>query len=315
MPADFLHRHAEFRNLIAIVAAERAIDPALIEKDYWIMQCLYGLQQLGYSFQLKGGTSLSKGFQIIDRFSEDIDIRIEPPPGQGVAIGANQNSAAHRQSRKSFYDWLAATIRIDGVSEVLRDTQFDDLPNYRGAGIRLIYDEVGQPVDGLKSGVLLEVGFDDVAPNTPLEISSWAYDYAVGKVAIIDNRARGVACYHPGHTLVEKLQAISTKFRLQSAKAPMPANFMRHYYDVYSLLAHRDVKDFIGTDAYFAHKRRRFRRDDNPDITANDAFLLTDPAMRARFERAYDATAALYYKGRPDLDVILTEIERWAPRL
>jgi hypothetical protein len=76
MPADFLHNHPQFADLIRIVAAEKGIDPALVEKDYWITQCLYGLQQLGMKFELKGGTSLSKGFQIINRFSEDIDIRL-----------------------------------------------------------------------------------------------------------------------------------------------------------------------------------------------------------------------------------------------
>ena len=73
MPHDYLHRHPEFADLIRIVAANERIDPALVEKDYWIMHCLYGLQQLGLRFELKGGTSLSKGYGIIDRFSEDID--------------------------------------------------------------------------------------------------------------------------------------------------------------------------------------------------------------------------------------------------
>lgn len=43
------------------MADEKGIDPALVEKDYWIMHCLYGLDELGFIFQLKGGTSLSKG--------------------------------------------------------------------------------------------------------------------------------------------------------------------------------------------------------------------------------------------------------------
>ena len=59
MPADFLHNHPQFPELIRIVAQEKGIDPALVEKDYWIMHCLYGLQQLGLTFELKGGTSLS----------------------------------------------------------------------------------------------------------------------------------------------------------------------------------------------------------------------------------------------------------------
>ena len=73
----FLHNHPEFGELIRIVGtAELSIDPALVEKDYWIMHCLFGLQQTGFTFELKGGTSLSKGYGIIDRFSENIDIRL-----------------------------------------------------------------------------------------------------------------------------------------------------------------------------------------------------------------------------------------------
>ena len=126
MPADYLHNHLEFSGLIRIVTGERGIDPALVEKDYWITHCLYGLQQLGLTFELKGGTSLSKGFQIINRFSEDIDIRIEPPPGWDVKTGRNQTSLAQVKSRRDFYDWLAAMIRIDGVDKVERDTAFDN---------------------------------------------------------------------------------------------------------------------------------------------------------------------------------------------
>lgn len=65
--------------MLRIVADQMKVQPVLVEKDYWIMHCLYGLQQMEMAFELKGGTSLSKGYRIINRFSEDIDIRIEPP--------------------------------------------------------------------------------------------------------------------------------------------------------------------------------------------------------------------------------------------
>src|SRR5215470_10739094 len=253
MPADYLHNHPEFSDLIRIVADERGIDPALVEKDYWIMQCLYGLQQLGLTFELKGGTSLSKGFQIISRFSEDIDIRIEPPPGRDVKTGHNQTKSAHLESRKEFYDWLATIIHIDGIIKVERDTAFDNKDMF-SAGIRLFYNSVTVSLEGLREGVLLELGFDDVTPNSPRDISSWAYDYAAGKVDITDNRAKGVVCYDPGYTFVEKLQTVSTKFRRQQADGSDPVEFMRHYYDIYELLRHPEVQKFIGTDAYKAHK-------------------------------------------------------------
>ena len=234
MPADFLHNHPEFAELIRIVAQERGVDPALVEKDYWIMHCLYGLQQLGLKFELKGGTSLSKGFQIINRFSEDIDIRIEPPAGRDVKTGRNQDKPAHVRSRANFYDWLAETIRINGIEKVERDMAFDTRDMF-SAGIQLFYKPSTKAMEGLKPGVLLEVGFDDVTPNTAKDISSWLYDHAAGRVEIIDNRAKGVACYDPGYTFVEKLQTVSTKFRLQQGSKGSPINFMRHYYDIYSL--------------------------------------------------------------------------------
>jgi predicted nucleotidyltransferase component of viral defense system len=75
---NYLHNHKNFTSLIRIVADEKNIDPGLVEKDYWIMHVLYGLNVQGFDFELKGGTSLSKGYKIIHRFSEDIDIHIKP---------------------------------------------------------------------------------------------------------------------------------------------------------------------------------------------------------------------------------------------
>lgn len=259
--AQFLHNHLEFSQLVRIVSEEEAIDPTLVENDYWIMHCLYGLQQLGMTFELKGGTSLSKGYGIINRFSEDIDIRIEPELELDVKIGRNHTKKAHIESRKHFYNSLVKKIQIDGIIKVSCDTAFDDIPQYRSAGIRLFYENTTQTVADLKEGILLEVGFDEVNPNTPKNISSWIYDYASSKVQVIDNRAKGVLCYHPGYTLVEKLQTISTKFRKEQKESVFPPNFMRHYYDVYMLLAVPEVQDFIGTKEYIELRINAFGKE------------------------------------------------------
>lgn len=313
MASNYLHHHKDFTDLIRIVASEQDIAPVLVEKDYWIMHCLYGLQQLGLKFELKGGTSLSKGFGIINRFSEDIDIRIEPPEGMSVSTGRNQNKEAHAKSRKQFYDWLAATISIDGVYKVERDFAFDD-EKFRSGGIRLYYREITGMRSDLKTGVLLEAGFDDVAPNQPKDISSWAYDRAYGDVDVIDNRAPAVLCYHPGYTFVEKLQTISTKFRVQQTTGEFPANFLRHYYDVYCLLSDSAVQKFIGTDAYKLHKAKRFRSE-NQVITENAAFLLNDTATFTAYENAYESTKSLYYRDRPTFAEILKQIKQYSVNL
>jgi len=313
MPRDFLHNHPEFADLIRIVAEEKGIDPALVEKDYWIMHCLYGLQQLYLKFELKGGTSLSKGFQIINRFSEDIDIRIEPPEGHDVKTNKNQTKPAHVKSRADFYEWLAKTIKIDGIVTVERDKSVDNKDLF-SAGIRVSYKPINPPLPDLREGVLLEAGFAKVTPNEAKDISSWAYDYAASKVDIIDNRAKRVACYDPGYTLVEKLQTISTKYRLRK-DAETPIEVMRHYYDVYSLLQQPAVQAFVGTPAYKQHKEDHFPTADNKNIRVNDAFHLAHPATRALYEKAYEAGGALYYQGRPTFAEILKTIDEWSNRL
>ncbi len=124
-----------------------------------------------------------------------------------------------------------------------RDTTFDGTHLFSG-GIRLTCNSIMPKVEDLREGVLLEAGFDTVTPNTAMDISSWAYDYAASKIEIIDNRAKAVPCYDPRYTFVE-----------------------------------------------------------------------THAETRAACEKAYNATSALYYAGKPTLDEILVEIGKWTDRL
>ena len=311
--SDYLHNHKNFRDLLRIVGAELNIEPGLIEKDYWIMHVLHGLKQQGFQFELKGGTSLSKGYGIIHRFSEDIDIHIKPPAEMEINENPNNNKARNIQKRKDFYDGLANEIKINGIIAVKRDKAFDDLRQYRSGGIRLHYKSTAEAIEGVKEGILLEVGFDTVTPNNPLTVSSWAYDKAVQQgVDIIDNRAIDIACYHIGYTFVKKLQTIATKFRQEQEDKEERQNLMRQYYDVYSLLRDDKVKAFIGTKEYQKHKEARFPP---IPITDNEAFLLKNLELRERFIERYKKTAKLYYKGQPDFDKLLVEIGKWVEKL
>jgi hypothetical protein len=172
----------------------------------------------------------------------------------------------------------------------------------------------------MTSGILLEVGFDDTEPNTPRTISSWVFDRAVAAglrpgIDMIDNCAHGIRCYHPGYTFVEKLQAVSTKYRNERSGSGMPVNFLRHYYDVYALLAAPEVLAFIGTDRYHQRKVERFRRDDNLSIKDNEAFKLSDPAVLALYEQEYARIREFFYGEPPTLREILTRIAENIDRL
>ncbi len=314
---DYLHNHKNFRELLRIVGAELNIESGLVEKDYWIMHVLYGLKQQGFQFELKGGTSLSKGYGIIHRFSEDIDIHIKPPNEMGINENPKNTNHGNIQKRKDFYDVLKNDIKINGIISIVRDEAFDDQRQYRSGGIRLHYESKTDAIYGVKEGILREVGFDTVTPNNPLTVSSWAYDKAVQQgVDIIDNRAVDIACYHIGYTFVEKLQTIATKFRQEQEDKEERQNLMRQYYDVYSLLHDDTVKAFIGTEEYQMHKLNRFPpKDYEIPIADNEAFSLKNPELREGFIERYKKTAKLYYKGQPDFNDLLAEIGKWVEKL
>jgi len=316
--AMYLHEHPEFPGLLRIIEEETGILAHLVEKDYWIMHCLYGLKQQGYNFQLKGGTSLSKGYGIIHRFSEDIDLHINPPAELGINENPGNSNARNIEKKKAYYATLSGEIAIPGVTNVERDTAFDDERRYNSGGIRLIYQATTTKIEGVKQGILLEAGYDNVVPNSPLLISSWAYDRASAnpELGIVDNRATDIVCYDFRFTFVEKLQTIATKFRKEMSTGAVATNYMRQYYDVYCLLGDQRVIDFVGTEAYQEHKKKRFPKEDlDIPVRENEAFLLRDPALRANFRQRYEITRALYYKGQPPFDSLLERIGAHIDRL
>jgi hypothetical protein len=75
------------------------------------------------------------------------------------------------------------------------------------------------------------------------------------------------------------------------------------------LLEFPEVIGFIGTKAYFEHKKARFpKKDLEFPVSKNEALLLNDPGQREEFEKRYKATAALYYKGQPEFKELLDKI-------
>ena len=170
-------------------------------------------------------------------------------------------------------------------------------------------------MEGLNHGILLEVGFDTISPNTPRDISSWAWDFAKARgVEVADNRAFAVTCYNPEYTFVEKLQTVGKKFRQFRESGLLPRNFLRHYYDIYQLLGLPAVQAFIGTPEYIKHKQVRFKSE-NQNLSETDAFTLRDSATRQLFDAEYKKTAALYYRGQVTLGEIVDRIAKDLGRL
>ncbi len=295
---DFLHDLKDADALFKLLGEEKGLLPAVVEKDYWVMHCLWGLQQSGLRFEMKGGTSLSKGWGVIERFSEDIDIRFDAPSNLNI----KSDKPAHVKARFAFYDGLAARIKMAGVA-VRRDRSYDD-PKAQNGGISLSYESRFPAAPGLRKDVLLEAGFAKTAPNEPRDFSSWALDRARdSKLDVIDNRALGVRCFNPEYTFVDKLQTICRRFRQhRDRKHPVkdrPRNFLRHYYDLYMLLGVGRVRAFIGTEDYEAYKKWKLKTTDAREFASRDAFMLKDAETYALFEKEFAAMSTILIPPKP----------------
>ena len=110
---------------------------------------------------------------------------------------------------------------------VERDTTYDD-ETLRNAGLRLGYETHFGSIAGLKDGILLEVGFDQTAPNRAVTISSWIVQFAEAKkLQYTDNRAFEIPCYNPEYTFVEKVQAVVRKYGQFKGTGKIPNEFPR----------------------------------------------------------------------------------------
>jgi predicted nucleotidyltransferase component of viral defense system len=77
-----LCEHPDFDQAVLLAAAHfeaKGLRPAIVEKDYFVTEALRSVARVaGDRVIFKGGTSLSKGWDLIDRFSEDIDLFLDP---------------------------------------------------------------------------------------------------------------------------------------------------------------------------------------------------------------------------------------------
>lgn len=305
---EFVHKLKDAKALFETVGADKEILPVVVEKDYWVMHCLWGLQQGGFEFEMKGGTSLSKGWKCIERFSEDIDLRIEPPE----SLNLKGEKPAHIEARLAFYDTLAEKIDIPGIS-VKRNPAYDD-EKARNGGIALAFDSHFEALPGLKPEVLLEVGFARTAPNEPCDFTSWAYEAALrAQVDVVDNRAAAIKCFNPEFTFVDKLQTICKRFRQyrdRNEERDRPRQFLRHYYDVYKLLEIERVRSFIGTPDYEDYKCEKIRGADAAEFASRDAFAILDDETYRTFEREFESLKSLFFSPGPSFEDVVERIRK-----
>jgi hypothetical protein len=230
---NFVHDDADFAQLVGIVARDTGVAAALVEKDYWVTHCLWALHETGLEIWFKGGTSLSKGFALIERFSEDLDLMILHGAATTLPPVNNWTSTnkAPVAERRAFYDALPGALAIPAVKVDVGDHRRDKYA--RGADLIGRYPGalLDQLAPTMSPFVRFEIGRARVVPFVEMPLTSFVHEALVrqGQLAdFVDNRPRAVRCVHPLVTLLEKLDALARRY----ARSDMePDGFVRHYED------------------------------------------------------------------------------------
>ena len=312
----FIHQDPDFEQLLAIVARDTGIAESLIEKDYWVTHTLWALQQTGLDIWFKGGTSLSKAFGIIERFSEDLDLVILPGSIAGlpeVKSWTSTNRGRVRQ-RYAYYEALTAFLVVPDVRIKLDKKRID--ARARNADYLCYYPSV-RLVDlpsYISPFVRLEVGHARVIPHVRRSFGSFAHDY-LEKNSMLgeyqDNRPYDIRCVHPVVTLIEKLDAISRRY----CRDPFePESFVRHYEDAARIIESLDRIPTIENKI----DPQELTRDilENKDIRnapgpQEPALLLDEKQKRIALEKAYNEIYPMFWGRRMPLSEACSTIRSW----
>jgi hypothetical protein len=228
----------EFGPTVDAAAERLGISPTAVEKDYWVTQVLRTLEhEFAEDFVFKGGTSLSKGYGILERFSDDLDILI---------LQGDRSKGATDRLMKSMGQAAAAIAQgqTDGHGGAEKGVH---------RAYRVSYPVTYRPTDVVATSVLLEMGVrGGPNPHEQVPIGSLLGDVLEAAGADLDKyddlRPFEVAVLHPGRTLLEKLYGIHGLARQLVANTLDTDKLRRngrHFYDIYQLLGHAYVLELL----------------------------------------------------------------------
>jgi predicted nucleotidyltransferase component of viral defense system len=235
-----------FSELIQLTAEYIKLPQIYVEKDYWVTYALrnIAISPFNYLVVFRGGTSLSKAYKLIDRFSEDIDLAIN---ANEVTPGFNSDS-----QRKKLIKEIES-VAASGLRYIENDMRESKGSNFR----RTVY-EYPKVVDQYDFGqaspqILLEINaFTKPSPINNLLLQAMIADFLQhsGKMAIASQfnlSSFSINVLSVERTLIEKiLGAIKDSY----SENPIDrlTNRIRHLYDICLILKQERYRDFLGTE-------------------------------------------------------------------
>lgn len=246
-----LSEHPDFSQAVVQAAAHfqaQGLRAALIEKDYYVTEALRILAQTaGERIIFKGGTSLSKGWNLIQRFSEDIDLFLDPQ-----SYAAPLGKKAIDRELKKLRDAVGAHPSLTFLPQESRTI------GGFGRSDRFEYEQAFGGSGEVAGRVLLEAGTaSGREPTAVVELRSLLAQFLAEtgvSLGAEDETSFAMRLLHFRRTFVEKMFAIHSKVELLKAHGQPIGTYARHYYDLFRLSEQPEVRAMLQSEEYAAIK-------------------------------------------------------------
>ncbi len=227
-------------NAYIQIAENTGMAPYAVEKDWWVVQTLAIIfeMEIGAHLVFKGGTSLSKAWKLIDRFSEDIDLAVNR-----IFLGfdedlsrtqvTNLRKAANTYISDVFYPALMAKFKEKGLVEVAFQIIEAETTDQDPRIIEVYYPNVIPTPGYIQPRVQIEIGCRSLRePFTDKSFSSLVDEHY--PAAAFTQASINIPVVNPERTLLEKIFLLHEEFQRPAEKIRVD-RLSRHLYDIYQL--------------------------------------------------------------------------------
>lgn len=312
-----LHKDLQnFKALISLTAKDMGILEFYIEKDYWVTYILKKLSSSSFKNDVvfKGGTSLSKGYNAINRFSEDIDLQL---------IDSDLSDNQKKKLLKNIEEEIT-----EGMIYLPKHPRESKSGNIR----KTIYQypiQINEENKGQVSDVIvLEINsLSNPEPTEVLEIESYIAKYLrkINKSEFISQfQLEGfkVNVLSVKRTFIEKLFAVLDYTFEDDAETEL-GNKIRHLYDLHKLYQLKEIKEFLKVEDSFKTASKVVIQNDffgkRRNIIYRNSFLYDDFDRLDKIARVYNNKFKSMVFGdfpsfedlKNTLKVLLNFLEKW----
>jgi Nucleotidyl transferase AbiEii toxin, Type IV TA system len=265
-----------FRQAVQFTADQMKIPTIYVEKDYWVTYALFTIfnNEIGKDTVFKGGTALSKCYNMIERFSEDIDLVVLRREGE---------------IDKKLTEKIRTISKV--VEVVLPEVNIDGLTNKKGMNRKTAHSynkEFKGDYGQVRDVIVVEatwLGYFE--PYTIRSIISY-----VGQM-MLDNKQSDIAkenglipfdllALEPIRTICEKIMSL---VRFSYGENPMDdlKKKIRHTYDLHQLLKQKEFSNFFHSSAFDA-MLLKVANDDVASFRNNNKWLNHHPSEALIFK-------------------------------